>query len=286
MTAETIDFAALRKPFAAEQVGKLPRVTCKQCSNPREQCGQHKSISCPECKSWVSERHIHIDYVGHADVTSRLLEVDPGWSWAPKATDPDKELLAAAIATGNPEMVQAVIENAPPKFETNANGSPVGFWIKLTVGGLTRLGYGSVPGNQFDAEKVLIGDALRNAAMRFGVALDLWAKGERADPTAENPVASAESPSRTQARSRSNGRVVRADDNAGKQEARTAAPDLGEWGVRVDSITSPEDAADADAELRKLFLDRKIDSAKANVIRQAIKDKAAQVSRKTPEPVS
>ena len=45
--------------------------------------------------------------------------------------------------------------------------------------------------------KVLIGDALRNAAMRFGVALDLWAKGDRADPTAENPSGSAGQANRT-----------------------------------------------------------------------------------------
>jgi hypothetical protein len=51
-------------------------------------------------------------------------------------------------------------------------------------------GYGSCPANQNEAEKVLIGDALRNAAMRFGVALTLWAKGDRADPTAENAIAS------------------------------------------------------------------------------------------------
>ena len=84
-----------------------------------------------------------------------------------------------------------VIANAPPKFETDANGHPVGLWIKLTVGGVTRLGVGSCPSGQNDAEKVLIGDALRNAAMRFGVAVDLWAKGDRADPSAENATASA-----------------------------------------------------------------------------------------------
>lgn len=78
-----------------------------------------------------------------------------------------------------------------PVFDLDEHGSPVGMWIKLTVGGVTRLGYGSVPSGQADAVKVLIGDALRNAAMRFGVALDLWAKGDRADPTAENATASA-----------------------------------------------------------------------------------------------
>lgn len=167
-----VDLLGLRTPFAAELVGKLPRVTCKACSEGR--CGDHKKAKCAECGNWISERHIHIDYVGHADTTDRLLSVDPEWNWEPKAED----------------------EHGLPLFDTDKNGNPVGLWIKLTVGGVTRLGYGSCPSNQNDAVKVLIGDALRNAAMRFGVALDLWAKGDRADPTRENATASAGQASR------------------------------------------------------------------------------------------
>ena len=150
----------LQRPFLPNEIGKLPR------------------------------GGIQLDYVGHADVTRRLLEADPDWNWEPRARDADPEILAAALGTGNPEIVRQVLDNAPPKFDLSQNGRPVGLWIKLTVGGVTRLGYGSVPANQNDAEKVLIGDALRNAAMRFGVALDLWAKGDRAYPAAENPAGS------------------------------------------------------------------------------------------------
>jgi hypothetical protein len=164
----------LRKPFPAEEVGKLPRVTCPNCSDRRKDCNEHKKSKCKVCDAYVSERHIHIDYVGHADVTSRLLAADPEWNWEPKAED----------------------EHGMPAFDTDDSGNPVGLWIKLTAGGVTRLGYGSVPSGQPDAVKVLIGDALRNAAMRFGVALDLWAKGDRADPTAENATASAGKASR------------------------------------------------------------------------------------------
>ena len=195
--SETVHLTRLRAPFPPEYVGKLPRVTCRECSDGR--CGDHKKAKCADCGNWISERHIHLDYIGHADVTIRLLEVDPEWSWAPKATDADPELLKAAMASGDAEIVRAVIENAPPKFETDRNGSPVGLWIKLTVGGVTRLGVGSCPSGQNDAEKVLIGDALRNAAMRFGVAVELWAKGDRADPTAENATASAGKASRQSA---------------------------------------------------------------------------------------
>lgn len=171
----------LREPFKPAEVGKLPRVTCGKCS--RGQCDEHSKARCEECKAWISPRHIHIDYVGHADVTSRLLQADPDWNWEPKAED----------------------EHGLPVFDTDDRGCPVGFWIRLTVGGVTRLGYGSCPSNQYDAVKVLIGDALRNAAMRFGVALDLWAKGDRDDPSAENATASAGHAARRQSRSQSAG---------------------------------------------------------------------------------
>src|ERR1700733_4885895 len=185
-SAPTGDVAAqLRAPFPADRVGKLPRVTCGNCSDKRKTCTEHSRVWCDVCKSMVSQKHIHIDYVGHADVTDRLLQADPDWSWEPKAKDVDPAVMAAAVASGNPEVIQMVLDNAPPKFDLDSNGNPVGLWISLTVGGTTRPGYGSVPSSQDDAVKVLIGDALRNAAMRFGVALDLWAKGERANPSAE-----------------------------------------------------------------------------------------------------
>lgn len=165
MTEKTSPLLRLLEPFPAEHIGKLPRVTCGPCS--KKQCNEHSRKRCDVCSSYISEQHIHLDYVGHADVTRRLLEIDPTWQWEPKAED----------------------ENGLPVFDTDNNDNPVGFWIKLTVCGVTRLGYGSCPSNQNDAVKVLIGDALRNAAMRFGVALDLWAKGDRADPAAENATA-------------------------------------------------------------------------------------------------
>lgn len=182
----------LREKFAPDLVGKLPRVTCPKCANPKKfgRCDEHEKSKCPICKAYVSERHIHIDYVGHADATARLLDTDPDWNWEPKHRDIDPSALAAAVASGNPEVVRMVLENAPPKYDLDSDGDPVGLWINLTVCGTTRPGYGSVPSGQNDAVKVLIGDAIRNAAMRFGVALDLWAKGDRADPAQENATAS------------------------------------------------------------------------------------------------
>jgi hypothetical protein len=110
----------------------------------------------PEKISKKPKGGVMLDYVGHADITERLLDCDPEWNWSP-----------------------CQWEDGAPKFVIGPNGRPVGFWIRLTVCGVTRFGYGSVEPNAVDAEKQLIGDALRNAAMRFGVALELWSKTER-----------------------------------------------------------------------------------------------------------
>lgn len=90
-----------------------------------------------------------LDFVGHGYLTARLLDVDPLWTWEPLAYDSD----------------------GLPKFDSQG-----GLWIKLTVCGVTRLGYGDARGP--NAVKECIGDALRNAAMRFGAALELWCKGD------------------------------------------------------------------------------------------------------------
>ncbi|MFC3454053.1 hypothetical protein [Amycolatopsis speibonae] len=140
----------LRAPFTADQVGKLPRVTCGDCSAKDRQCGKHQKKTCRTCKAYVSTQHMHIDYVGHAHVTERLLDVDPNWSWEPLALS----------GQGLPQL---------------DDGG--GLWIRLTVGDHTRLGYGHAGQKRGgDAIKEVIGDAIRNAAMRFGVALDLWKK--------------------------------------------------------------------------------------------------------------
>lgn len=107
----------------------------------------------------LPRKGITLDYVGHGAVTDRLLTVDPTWNWEPLALD----------------------ERGLPAFTLDANGNPIALWIKLTVAGVTRLGCGTCNANQADAEKVLIGDAIRNAAMRFGVALDLWIRGHAED---------------------------------------------------------------------------------------------------------
>jgi hypothetical protein len=134
--------AALRVPFAANHISKLPKPYKKD--SPKG--------NCPECGGYHGLPAMHLDYVGHAALTDRLLDVDPAWSWEP-------------VALG---------EDGLPKIDAQG-----GLWIRLTVLGVTRLGYGDADGKTGPAAmKERIGDALRNAAMRFGAALDLWHKGD------------------------------------------------------------------------------------------------------------
>ena len=140
----------LRKPFEAHQIGKLPKPTKRQTEIVKQDF--KKGIRCDLCGAWHHPDVVHLDYVGHAALTDRLLDCDPEWNWEPTAWT----------------------ENGQPARDENG-----GMWIKLTVCGVTRLGYGDAGGKRGgDANKELIGDALRNAAMRFGAALDLWHKGD------------------------------------------------------------------------------------------------------------
>lgn len=105
---------------------------------------------------------VSLDFVGHGFITARLLDVDPTWNWVPMALD----------------------EHGLPLLDENG-----GLWIKLTVCGVTRLGYGDAGGRKGpNAIKESIGDALRNAGMRFGLALDLWCKGDPDAPRPKSPA--------------------------------------------------------------------------------------------------
>lgn len=111
--------------------------------------------------SYLPKGGVKLAYVGHAALTDRLLDADPNWTWEPLSFD----------------------ERGLPRLDENG-----GLWIKLTVCGVTRLGYGDAGQKKGgDAMKERIGDALRNAAMRFGAALELWHKGELHQDEAPEP---------------------------------------------------------------------------------------------------
>lgn len=134
--------ALLRKDFPAHQISKI----CKPYNK------DSPKGKCRVCGGFHGLPAVALDYVGHAALTDRLLDADPRWNWEPVAVD----------QTGAPVV--------------DKDG---GMWIRLTICGVTRLGYGDAQGKSgANATKERIGDALRNAAMRFGAALDLWHKGD------------------------------------------------------------------------------------------------------------
>jgi hypothetical protein len=150
MSDNITGLALLRAPFPPNQISKLPKPTKAQTDAVK--ADYKVGNRCDICGAWHHPKVVHLDYVGHAALTDRLLDADPGWGWEPLSIGP--------------------------------NGLPVldpmgGMWIRLTVCGVTRLGYGHAGEKSGgDAIKEVIGDALRNAAMRFGAALDLWHKGQ------------------------------------------------------------------------------------------------------------
>lgn len=169
-------------------------------------------------------RGVVLDYVGHAAITDRLLAVDPAWTWEPLALAPD----------------------GLPLFD-----KADGLWIRLTVAGMTRLGYGAASGEgraPGDKVKESIGDALRNAAMRFGVGLDLWSKEDL--PGAEADIAAPGA----------GGRAIpsppappAAPAWGPHEPAMPTAEQLGTpWVAAPDYLSTPEGMAAARAEIKAL----------------------------------
>ena len=153
--------ALLREPFPAHHISKLPKPTKKQTEEVKADF--QKGIRCQVCGTWHHPKVVHLDYVGHAALTDRLLDCDSSWTWEPISID----------------------DNGLPRLTSDGL-----FWIRLTVCGITRLGVGDAGDKKGgDAMKERIGDALRNAAMRFGAALDLWHKGDLhiSDETDDEP---------------------------------------------------------------------------------------------------
>ncbi len=140
----------MRESFPENQIGKLPKGSKTQMT-----CDAKEKVNCKVCGGWHHPKLIHLDFVGHAALTDRLLNCDMNWTWEPLAFD----------------------EKGLPAFDTDG-----GLWIRMTVCGVARLGYGNAAASQYkeigSRQKEVIGDALRNASMRFGAALELWHKGD------------------------------------------------------------------------------------------------------------
>ena len=117
----------------------------------------------PKIVGKLPRGNIQLDYVGHAEITRILTEIDPLWEWKPLKID-DDGLPSYRVENGMAHMAGA-----------------------MTLLGHTRLAIGSAPHNKQDLLKELVSDFIRNGAMRFGVALSLWSKEEWADDSAPAP---------------------------------------------------------------------------------------------------
>jgi len=111
----------------------------------------------PKIVGKLPKAGMQLDFVGHADVTKMLIEIDPEWTWEPTAFD----------------------TNGLPAYRVENGMAHMAGW--LTVQGVRRLGIGSVMHNKPDLLKELISDFIRNSAMRFGICLALWTKQEWED---------------------------------------------------------------------------------------------------------
>jgi hypothetical protein len=154
LAALTALHAATRVPPEGT-IAKLPKPTKRDNQKGR----------CSECGGYHGLPAVHIDYMGHAEIREALLRSDPAWDWAPLAYDADG---LPKVYTRNGQMVM---------------------WIELTVHGVTRRGVGTATATKEEVDKELIGDALRNAAMSFGVAVSLWSKAEGLERTIEDGTA-------------------------------------------------------------------------------------------------
>ena len=114
------------------------------------------AIPDPKIVGTIPRNGINLAYVSHADITKILIEIDPNWNWQPVAWD-----------------------NGRPAIHVE-NGTAT-MWATLTLLGKSLLGVGSVRADKQDLDKELVGDFLRNASMRFGIALSLWSKQDWSD---------------------------------------------------------------------------------------------------------
>lgn len=218
-------WAMLTAPFPEDQIEKLPKQV-KKDDNDRGNCakGSRYSADGTFCGKYHA-RSVHLDYVGHAGLTMRLNDaVGPeNWDWEPMVYHP----------SGAPGIVDG------------------GMWIRLTILGVTKKGYGDAQGKSgHNAIKEVIGDALRNAGMRFGIGTYLWSKSDHAanlhvDP--EPPARDAQIPGDGQVEENREARLL--------DEARSRI-------IAAHAVLEPQLSPEArNAKIRTLLVERKYDSS-------------------------
>jgi hypothetical protein len=105
MAIEKDIWQELRKPFPKEAVGLLPKPY--KSDSPKGKCN--------ECGGYHGLPAVHLNFIGHANVTDRLNTVvgPDDWNWEPMATD----------------------EHGSPALDAEGN-----LWIRLTISGVTKPG--------------------------------------------------------------------------------------------------------------------------------------------------
>ena len=87
MSEKLTGLALLRAPFPENQISKLPKPTKQQTDEVK--ANFRAGIRCKLCGAWHHKDVIHLDYVGHAALTDRLLDCDPEWNYEWVATEPN-----------------------------------------------------------------------------------------------------------------------------------------------------------------------------------------------------
>lgn len=149
----------LAAPFPQEDLERLPR-NLQRDDRDRGRCveGSRYSADGYYCQGYHA-RSIHLDYVGHAGITTRLNDVlgPGGWTFQPMAY----------TSEGLPLM------------------SRDQFWATLTITVDDQTVAKTDVAANFNGVQEAWGDALRRCAMRFGVGTYLWSKSEAAHAKAK-----------------------------------------------------------------------------------------------------
>ena len=149
---------------------------------PLEDVFAHYGHPDPATVSTISRNGQELAYVGHAEITKALSEIDASWTWEP-VLGPDGLPL---IRIQHGLIPRRDREPLPQDMAT--------MWGRLTLNGVTRWAVGSVESHKPDLDKELVSDFLRNAAMRFNIALGLWMKSPAPHPSTQPPQTRPERP--------------------------------------------------------------------------------------------
>lgn len=152
-------WARLTRPFPADWIELLPKPSRNSQPGNCNVCGKYHKLPAA-----------HVEYVGHARVTKWLNDIVGPWNWAlePYRVDPDR-----------PAMI--------------VEGGRASLTAHLTILGVRTPmpEVGCADTGKDEWQKDLLGDALKRCAMRLGVGLDLWIKGDSlsaTDQPADEPV--------------------------------------------------------------------------------------------------